>query len=40
MQNNAEANEQVPETYLVHDDSLELASLEKFISDNKLETLS
>ena len=39
MQDNAEANEQAPETYLVHDDSFDLASLRKFISDNKLETL-
>jgi len=39
MQDNADANEQALETYLVHDDSLELTSLEKFITDNKLETL-
>ncbi|MCP4769335.1 MAG: hypothetical protein GY875_24140 [Gammaproteobacteria bacterium] len=39
MQDNAEANEPASETYLVHDDTLELASLEKFISANKLKTL-
>jgi len=37
MQDNVEAN--VPKTYLVHDDSPELASLDRIISDNKLEIL-
>lgn len=39
MQDNAEANVSAPGAYLVHDDSLELASLDRIISDNKLKIL-
>jgi uncharacterized hydrophobic protein (TIGR00271 family) len=39
MQDNAEANAQALETYLLHDESLELTTLRKFITDNNFETL-
>jgi hypothetical protein len=39
MQGKARAEQQVPQAYLIHDEALELASIEKFIADIKLETL-
>jgi len=39
MQLNARAEQQFPQAYLLHDETLELASIEKFIIDKKLETL-
>jgi len=39
MQDDTQAEQQFPAAYLVHDESLELAPLNKFITDKKLETL-
>ena len=39
MQDKACAEQQVPQAYLIHGETLELASIEKFIADKKLETL-
>ena len=39
MQQNARTEQQFPQAYLLHDETLELASIDKFMTDKKLETL-